>query len=140
MTFVPGKSGNPLGRPKRRDARSEDLQAFYKKYQRAINEVGKIALKKAVEDEEPWAIKLCMAYFYPKPDAHVAINKEENTEINLTLTSLTQNLSLEDQQTFLKLWMKSKRGIPAFATQVDKGEEIIEAEVGEGLQSASVVR
>ena len=136
MTFMPGKSGNPLGRPKRRDARSEDLQAFYKKHQRMINEVGKIALKKAVEDEEPWAIKLCMAYFYPKPDAHVAISKEENTEINLTLTSLTRNLSLEDQQTFLKLWMKSKRGIPAFAAQVDQDEKVVEGEVLECFQKA----
>ena len=136
MTFVPGKSGNPLGRPKRRDSQSEDLQAFYKKHQRMINEVGKIALKKAVEDEEPWAIKLCMAYFYPKPEAHVAISKEENTEINLTLTSLTQNLSLEDQQTFLRLWMKSKRGIPAFGGQVDQDEKVVEGEVLDGLQKA----
>ncbi len=57
-----------------------------------------------------------MEYFYPKPGTFVAISKEESTEVNLNLTSFAGELSHEDQQTFLKLWMKSKKGIPAFTT------------------------
>lgn len=114
MTFKPGQSGNPLGRAKGIDYRSKDLQAFCKEHQQDIKKVGEIALKRAVKTEEPWAIKLCMEYFYPKPGTFVAISKEENTEVNLNLTNFAGELSHEDQQTFLKLWMKSKKGIPAF--------------------------
>ena len=116
MTFKPGQSGNPLGRAKGIDYRSKDLQAFCKEHQQDIKKVGEIALKRAVKTEEPWAIKLCMEYFYPKPGTFVAISKEDNTEVNLNLTSFAGELSHEDQQTFLKLWMKSKKGIPAFTT------------------------
>jgi hypothetical protein len=116
MTFKPGQSGNPLGRAKGIDYRSKDLQAFCKEHQQDIKKVGEIALKRAVKTEEPWAIKLCMEYFYPKPGTFVAISKEENTEVNLNLGNFASELSHEDQQTFLKLWMKSKKGIPAFTT------------------------
>jgi len=88
---------------------------------------------------EPWAIKLCMEYFYPKPGTFVAISREENTEINLNFSSA---LSPEDQQTFLKLWLKSKRGIPAFTnttTNTDSNTEteieIIEADASDDSQS-----
>jgi hypothetical protein len=77
--------------------------------------VGEIALERAVVNKEPWAIRLCMEYFYPKPGTFVAISKEENTEVNL---NFVHALSHEDQQTFLRLWMKSKKGIPAFS-QID---------------------
>ncbi len=136
MVFKPGNKANPWGRPRHIDPRSHDLQAFCQEHRQDIKKVGEIALQAAIDHKEPWAVKLCMEYFYPKPGTYVAISKEENTEINLTLNSLTQNLTLEDQQTFLKLWLKSKRGIPAFATQVEKDEKVIEAEVGEGLQKA----
>ncbi len=116
MTFKPGQSGNPLGRAKGIDYRSKDLQAFCKEHQQDIKKVGEIALKRAVKTQEPWAIKLCMEYFYPKPGTFVAISKEENTEVNLNLGNFASELSHEDQQTFLQLWMKSKKGTPAFNT------------------------
>jgi hypothetical protein len=129
MTFLPGKSGNPLGRAKRIDPRSIDLQTFCEKHRANIAKVGEIALERAVEGKEPWAIKLCMEYFYPKPGTYSTITKEDNTEINVNLTSFSNALSHEDQQTFLKLWMKSKRGIPAFKSTIDgEAEEITEAE------------
>ena len=39
MTFMPGKSGNPHGRPKRIDPLSQRLQAFYSKHQADIDKV-----------------------------------------------------------------------------------------------------
>jgi hypothetical protein len=122
MPYKPGQSGNPLGRPRRRDPRSEDLQQFCKERRDDIRRVGEIALKKAVKDEEPWAIKLCMEYFYPKPGTFVAISKEETKEVSLNLNGLSH----EDQQTFLKLWMKSKKGIPSFSTIEQMPEDAID--------------
>ena len=116
MTFKPGQSGNPLGRAKHIDPRSEDLQRFCKERRDDIRKVGDIALKRAIKNEEPWAIKLCMEYFYPKPGTFVAISKEESREVSLKLDSFVNGLSHEDQQTFLKLWIKSKKGIPSFST------------------------
>ena len=113
MPFKPGQSGNPLGRTKHVDPRSQDLQAFCREHQQDIKKVGEIALRRAVENGEPWAIKLCMEYFYPKPGTFVSISKEENTAVNLNFTN---GLSYEDQQNFLKLWMKSKKGTRAFST------------------------
>ncbi len=133
---MPGKSGNPLGRAKRVDPRSQDLQAFCKHHQQDIKKVGEIALKRAVEKEEPWAIKLCMEYFYPKPGTYVSISKEETAEVNVNLSSFTQALSFEDQQTFLKLWMKSKKGIPVFASTIESQRRDGETESLEGSQGA----
>lgn len=125
MVFKPGQSGNPLGRAKHVDPRSKDLEAFCREHQQDIKKVGEIALRRAVKGEEPWAIKLCLEYFYPKPGTFVAISREENTEINLNLNSFSSALSLEDQQTFLKLWLKSKKGTPAFSSQGSKGKREI---------------
>ena len=134
---MPGKSGNPLGRPRRVDPLSEHLQAFYNKHQQAIDKVGEIALRKAVEEEEPWAIKLCLEYFYPKPGKSVVLSKEEMTEVNVNLSSFTQALSVEDKREFLRIWMKSKRGTPAFASVVEGDCVEGEAEVLEDLQDAN---
>jgi hypothetical protein len=112
MPFKPGQSGNPLGRAKHIDPRSPDLQWFCNEHRDDIRKVGEIALERAVVNKEPWAIKLCMEYFYPKPGTFVAISKEETKEVSL---SFINALSHEDQQTFLRLWMKSKKGIPAFS-------------------------
>jgi hypothetical protein len=121
MVFQPGQSGNPLGRAKHIDPRSEDLQRFCKERRDDIKRVGEIVLEKATKDEEPWALKLCMEYFYPKPGTFVAISKEETKEVNLNFINA---LPYEDQQTFLKIWLKGKKGIPAFSaadTEVKQG-------------------
>ena len=122
MPFKPGQSGNPLGRNKHVDPRSQDLQSFCREHQQDIKKVGEIALKRAVEKEEPWAIRLCMEYFYPKPGTFVSISKEENTEINFNVNN---SLSYEDQQTFLKLWLKSKKGNKAFVTTNNEEKQSI---------------
>jgi hypothetical protein len=129
MPFKPGQSGNPLGRAKHVDPRSQDLEAFCREHQQDIKKVGEIALRRAVKGEEPWAIKLCLEYFYPKPGSFVAISREKSTEINLNLSSFSSALNHEDQQTFLKLWLKSKKGTPAFTSQ--DSEEKHGAVVGE---------
>ena len=117
MTFMPGQSGNPLGRPKKAvDPRSHELQEFCKEHRDDIRLVGKIALEEATKAREPWAIKLCMEYFYLKPGTFVSVSKEETREINLNFVN---TLPYEDQQTFLKLWMRSKKSIPSF-TKIDK--------------------
>ena len=125
MAYKPGECGNLLGRPKRTDPRSEDLATFCKERRNDIRKVGEIALKRAVEKEEPWAIKLCMEYFYPKPGTFVAISKEESKEISLKFDSFANGLTHEDQQTFLKLWMKSKKGIGGFSRISGTPKEII---------------
>lgn len=113
VVFKPGQSGNPLGRTKQVDPRSKDLQEFCKEHYQDIKKVGEIALRHAVKNEEPWAIKICMEYFYPKPGTFVSISTEENTEVNLNFSS---TLNYEDQQTFLKLWLKNRKGNRAFAS------------------------
>jgi hypothetical protein len=124
MPFKPGQSGNPLGRAKHIDPRSEDLQQFCKERRDDIRRVGEIALKKATESQEPWAIKLCMEYFYPKPGTFVAISKEESKEVSFNFINA---LPYEDQQTFLKIWMKSKKGIIPFSAIGDAQEEHIKS-------------
>ena len=119
MPFKPGQSGNPLGRAKHVDPRSQDLEVFCREHRQDIKKVGEIVLRRAVENEEPWAIKLCMEYFYPKPGTFVTVSKEENTEVNFNVNNA---LSYEDQQTFLKLWLKSKKGNKAFPN-VDSDEK-----------------
>jgi hypothetical protein len=114
MPFKPEQSGNPQGRPKRIDPRSQEMQEFCKEHRQDIKRVGEIALKKAIEDEEPWAIKLCMEYFYPKPGTFVAISKEESKEVSLKVDGFVNALPFEEQQIFLKLWMKIKKGVKAF--------------------------
>jgi hypothetical protein len=114
MVFKPGQSGNPLGRAKRIDPRSQDMQEFCKEHRQDIKQVGEIALKKAIEDQEPWAIKLCLEYFYPKPGTFVAISREETQEVSLKVDGFVNALPFDEQQTFLKLWMKIKKGVKAF--------------------------
>lgn len=113
MAFKPGISGNPKGRPKKSTTAPQEVQDFIKEYQHDIKKAGALVLKYATEHEEPWALKLCLEYFYPKPGTYSVMTKEETTEVNL---NINQTLSLEDQRTFLQLWMKSKRGLPAFGT------------------------
>lgn len=132
MTFMPGKSGNPHGRPKRIDPLSQRLQAFYNKHQADIDKVGEVALKKAVVEGEPWAVKLCMEYFYPKPGKTVAISKEETSSVNLSIHSFTQSLSFEDKREFLRMWTKSKRGTPAFRSVVEGDCVTVEEDVFKG--------
>lgn len=123
MVFQPGQSGNPLGRARHIDPRSPDLAAFCKEHRDEIRRVGEIALERAVKDGEPWAIKLCMEYFYPKPGTFVSVSKEETKEVSFNFINA---LPLEDQQTFLKIWLKGKKGIPAFTAQ----ENIVQESVG----------
>jgi hypothetical protein len=73
----------------------------------------------------------------------VAVTKEETTDINVNIGSFTQSLSFEDKREFLRMWMKSKRGTPAFASTLE-GEvktEGIEAdgEVSQGAETDQLV-
>ena len=93
-------------------------------------------------EKEPWAMKLCMEYFYPKPERSVAITKDETASMTMTMDDRLKTWSLEDTQTFLKIWMKNKRGLPAFessGTSIVKEEGMrIEGEVIEEGEKDSV--
>ena len=141
MSFVLGKSGNPLGRPKRRSLISEDYQAFYEQNKEDLQKVFQKVIVSALEDSEPWAMKLCLEYFCPKPERSVAVTKEETRDVNVNMTAITQGLSFEDKQTFLRIWMQTKRGIPAFRSnelgstlegevEAEDDEEILEDDEG----------
>jgi hypothetical protein len=119
MVFQPGQSGNPFGRARHIDPRSEDLRLFCKEYREDIKKIGEIVLERAIEGKEPWALKLGMEYFYPRPGTAVFISKEENKQIDINLSSFADSLSFEDKQLFLELWMKSKRGTPAFNNTIE---------------------
>ena len=139
MVFKPGNNANPLGRPKRRSLLSDEYQAFCRAHQDEIQKVGKLVLEKAVIDKEPWAIKLSMEYFYPKPERSVSVTKEETSDTQVT--DWLKTWSVEDKQTFLKVWLKNKRGVPAFESRsfgstvegevkTAAGEVILAAEAG----------
>ena len=142
MVFQPGNNANPLGRPKRRNVISEDYQAFCRDHQDEIRKVGQLVLEKAVVEKEPWAMKLCMEYFYPKPERSVAITKDETASMTMTMDDRLKTWSLEDKQTFLKIWMKNKRGLPAFessGTSIVKEDGMrIEGEVIEEGEKDSI--
>ena len=118
MVFMPGKSGNPSGRPKCKNLMSEDYQAFYEKNKEDIQKVAEKLIAKALDEQEPWAIKLCMEYFWPKPQRSVAIINEESPDVAMDMSQVMKTLSLEDKQTFLKIWMKMKKGVPAFESSM----------------------
>lgn len=90
-----------------------------------IRLIGEIALEQATKAREPWAIKRCMEYFYPKPGTFVSVSKEESREVNVNFMN---TLSLEDQQAFLKMWMSSKKGIPSFPTIYQETEKCIDSQ------------
>jgi len=123
MAFKPGQSGNPFGRPRRVDPRSQEVQEFCKEHREDIKKVGEVALKHAVLNDEPWAVKLCLEYFYPKPGTFVAISKEESKEVNLNFINA---LPYEEQQTFLRIWMKCKKVIGAFPEMNNPNETSVD--------------
>ena len=126
MTFQPGQSGNPLGRPKRPgDPRSADMQEFCKNNRDNIRKVGKIAFERAITNRDPWAIKLCMEYFYPKPGSFVSVTREETKAVSV---GFVHSLPYEDQQTFLRLWMRARKS----------GVQVANARPDQGIDEASV--
>lgn len=118
--FKPGQSGNLLGRPRHIDPRSQDLHEFCRQHKGNIKKIGEIVIECAL-NRDPWALKLGMEYFYPKPGTFVAISKEETKDINVTLEHTMGALTHEEKQDFLKLWMKSKKGVRAFPTIDESG-------------------
>ena len=133
MTFKPGNKANPLGRPKRRSPISEDYQAFYAHNKADLQKVFQKVIMKALNDDEPWAMKLCLEYFCPKPERSVAVTKEETKAVTMTMDERLKTWSLEDKQTFLKIWLKNKRGLPVFdssgTSTVNEEGIVVEGEV-----------
>lgn len=126
MVFKPGNNANPLGRPKRISPLSEDYQTFYEKNKEDLQKVFRKVIVAALENNEAWAMKLCLEYFCPKPERSMAVTKEETTAVSMTIDQRLETWSLEDKQTFLKVWLKNKRGVPAFHSAIKDEEMTVE--------------
>ena len=127
MPFKLGQVANPHGRPKKpADPRSEIMQEMSKKHRGDIKKVGKMIFKEALSGK-PWAMKEVAKYFFPVPGTFVSVSREETKEINVMVNTFTNALTHEEQQTFLKLWMKSKKGVQAFSEPMVE-PEIIESD------------
>ena len=50
----------------------------------------------------------------------------------MNIGSFTQSLSFEDKREFLRMWMKSKRGTPAFASVVEGDCVVVEDDTSKG--------
>jgi hypothetical protein len=128
MPFQPGNNANPNGRPKKpMDYRSADMQEFCYKNRKDISKLRKLVLKIALKDQFPWAIKLAMEFYSPKPGTFVSVSREETKEINVMVSNFSKALTHEEKQMYLKLWMKANKGIPAFGeTEPEIDEAVIE--------------
>ena len=56
----------------------------------------------------------------------MAVTKEETTAVSMTIDQRLETWSLEDKQTFLKVWLKNKRGVPAFHSAIKDEEMTVE--------------
>jgi len=93
---------------------SGDVAAFSVRNIRMIlSGLGRLPLREPSRSKNPGQSNCAWSHFYPKPRTFVSISKEESKEVNLNFINA---LPYKDQQTFLKLWMKVKKGIPAFST------------------------
>lgn len=97
MPFKPGNNANPNGRPRKAvDPRSEMMLEYCKKNHRKIEQVGDIVLKKALKDEESWAIKLAAEMFYPKAGTFAPAEKNTtHNKMNVQINTLLKDLSPE---------------------------------------------
>ena len=105
MVLLPRTQGKPCQR-KPEAPTSLDIAAFLGVHPDALSQVGEITLDKAINTQEPWAIRLCMQLFYPKPGTRMTASQEtkrkDKADLNL------KALSPEDRETFLTLWGKFK--------------------------------
>ena len=116
MTFLPGNNANPKGRPKKPvDYRSALMQETCYKHRGDIKKVAKIAFNEAKKGI-PWAVKLCMEYFFPKPGTFVSVSTDEKKEVRILAASFVQSLSEAERKTLMQLYLKSQQPIKAMPT------------------------
>lgn len=121
MVFKPGNNANPAGRPRKRiDSRSEMVQEFCKKNEKSIESVAKLLLNKALKEELPWAIKLSMEMFYPKPGTYAPVEKTTTqNNLNVHMAPLLNNMSSDEHSDLWQLLMRAKNRTPAMINVTD---------------------
>lgn len=114
MPFKIGNNANPNGRPRKApDPRSEMVQEFCKQNEKSIQDVGNLLLNKALKEEQPWAIKLAMEMFYPKPGTYAPVEKNTtHNKLNVHMSPLVKDLSLDDQSALWQMLMRAKNKQP----------------------------
>jgi hypothetical protein len=116
MTFLPGNNANPKGRPKKPvDYRSALMQETCYKHRGDIKKVSKIAFNEAKKGI-PWAVKLCMEYFFPKPGTFVSVSTDEKKEVRILAANFVQSLTEDERRTFMQLYLKGQQPAKAMPT------------------------
>lgn len=124
MTFKPGNNANPNGRPRKAaDPRSESMVEFCKRNKDKIEKVGTILLGKALKEQEPWAIKLAMEMFYPRPGTFAPPEKPTK-QVNVQINTLLKGMSSDDQHSLWGLLTKAeRRALPVLDATPSSQEE-----------------
>lgn len=117
MTFLPGQSGNPLGRPKKPDFYQRVKDEYFSKNQKAHTKILNILKKEALKGER-WAVRDWIATFVPKTTLNIATTSTEISEKRLLVMNAIGHLSDE-----------AKRNLYDVLTQKESEPVNIEAEV-----------
>ena len=116
MTFLPGNNANPKGRPKKPvDYLSALMQETCYKHRGDIKKVAKIAFAEAKKGI-PWAVKLCMEYFFPKPGTFVSVSTDEKKEVRILAANFVQSLTEDERRTFMQLYLKGQQPMKPVTT------------------------
>ncbi len=112
MAFKAGQVANPNGRPRKpTDPRSESMVEFCKRNKDKIEKVGNILLEKALKEQEPWAIKLAMEMFYPKPGTFAPPEKPIK-QTNVQINTLLKEMPADEQHELWQLLVKAEKRRP----------------------------
>lgn len=120
MVFKPGNNANPTGRPKKKiDPRSDLLEELCIKHRGNIEKVIEVAIKKAMNGEDK-SIKLVTDMFIPKAGTYAPVEKNTtHNKLNVHMSPLVKDLSLEDQSALWQLLMRAKNKQPPMINVTD---------------------
>ena len=110
--FQPGQSGNPNGRPRKIDPRSAEMEKICKKHQGDIGEVVDILFEEAKVKKAPWAIKMVVDTFCPKPGTYQPVEKPIK-QTNVQINTMLKELPVDDQRALWELLVKAEKKRPA---------------------------
>ena len=113
MVFKIGNNANPNGRPRKKpDPRSLMLEEMCKKHTDNIEKIVDVLIKKAMNGEDK-AIKLVTDMFIPKAGTYAPVEKNTtHNKLNVQISPLVKDLSLEDQSALWQLLMRAKNKQP----------------------------
>jgi len=117
MKYLPGQSGNPLGRPKKLDFYQKAKDEYFSRNQKAHDKIMNILKKEALKGER-WAVRDWIATFVPKTTLNIATTSTEISEKRLLVMNAIGHLSDE-----------AKRNLYDVLTQKESEPVNAEAEV-----------